>query len=145
MADIMREMSLDECRTALGVGVVGRVAVATPNGPHIVPVNYWMVDRAVILRTTAYSVLGRYGHDAVVALEVDSIDPATASGWSVVARGRAEAVTHAEEIAALRDRIETEPWAPGSRPLYLRIAYAELTGRTLRTSAQEAEKLDGVG
>ena len=46
-----RELSPSECEALLRSGVAGRVALVTPGGPHIVPVNYSIVDDAVIIRT----------------------------------------------------------------------------------------------
>jgi nitroimidazol reductase NimA-like FMN-containing flavoprotein (pyridoxamine 5'-phosphate oxidase superfamily) len=143
MATQMRELGYQECRALLGQGVVGRVAVMTPNGPHIVPVNYWAVRESIIVRTTAYSVLGRYGHDSVLAFEVDSLDPSDASGWSILARGRAEMVTDPDDLSDLRREITTEPWAPGVRSMYLRLEYTELSGRRLSTQLQATGRPDG--
>jgi len=139
MVNRLSELGYRECQTLLGLSVIGRVAVATPNGPHIVPVNYWIVDDDVVMRTTPYSVLGRYGHDAILAFEVDGFDTATASGWSVVARGRAAVVTEADELSELRRRITAEPWAPGPRSMYLRMECAELSGRSLLSAESAGE------
>ena len=54
------DLSPDECRELLCAGLVGRIAMCTPVGPHIVPVNYGVVDDSVVLRTSPYSVLGTH-------------------------------------------------------------------------------------
>ena len=95
-------MSDDECERLLRGNVVGRVALSTPDGPHIVPVNYAVVDDAVVVRTSPYSVLGTYGRDAVLAFEVDQFDHENQRGWSVVARGRAEVVTEPADLDHIR-------------------------------------------
>lgn len=125
------ELSREESEALLRLGVVGRVAVSTPDGPHIVPVNYSVVDDAVVLRTTPYSVLGLHARDAVVAFEVDQLDQDQHHGWSVLARGRSEAVTDAEELERIEAVCPPRPWASGNRPLFLRIAWTELSGRKL--------------
>ena len=51
MAEV-RELSRSECETLLRRGVVGRVAVAAPSGPHIVPMNYSVIDGSVVVCTT---------------------------------------------------------------------------------------------
>lgn len=127
----LRELSYHDCERLLQAGVAGRAAVCTPAGPHIVPVNYWWLDRSVVLRTTPYSTLGTYGRGAVLAFEVDHFDPATQHGWSVVARGRAESVTDQMELNELREASRAGSWAEGTRNLYLRLRYTELTGRQL--------------
>ena len=126
-----RDLSLSECETLLRAGVAGRVAFVTPTGPHIVPVNYSVVDGAVVIRTSPYSVLGTYGRDTTLAFEVDHLDYERQRGWSVVARGRAEAVHDSDEIERIRRLREPRPWAAGSRALFLRLFWTELTGRQL--------------
>ncbi len=124
-----RELSARECLTLLRSGVAGRIALSTPTGPHIVPVNYSVVDDAIIVRTSPYSLLGTYGRDTTFAFEIDDFDGARARGWSVQARGRIEAVADRTELQAVREAAVPQPWAGGTRPLYLRLRWHELTGR----------------
>jgi uncharacterized protein len=125
------ELSEGQCRELLGAGLVGRVAICTPVGPHIVPVNYAIVDDSVVLRTTPYSVVGTQGAGAMMAFEVDELDHERRRGWSVVARGRAEAITEADELHRIRQAWEPYAWADGPRNLVLRLRWSELTGRRL--------------
>jgi nitroimidazol reductase NimA-like FMN-containing flavoprotein (pyridoxamine 5'-phosphate oxidase superfamily) len=125
------ELSQAQCRELLAAGLVGRVAVCTPVGPHIVPVNLSIVDGDVVLRTTPYSVLGSHARGAMLAVEIDELDYERERGWSVVARGRADAVTSAEELDHIRRSWEPRAWASGHRNLFLRISGPELTGRRL--------------
>ena len=124
-----RDLSTSECETLLRAGVAGRVALVTPNGPHILPINYSVVDGAVVICTSPYSVLGTYGRDTTLAFEVDQFDYARQRGWSVVARGRAEAVHDTDEIERIRRVRDPRPWVSGSRSLFLRLHWTELTGR----------------
>ncbi len=125
------DLSYSECETLLRAGVVGRIALSTPTGPHIVPVNYSIVDSEIIVRTSAYSVLGTYGRDATLAFEVDHLDLQNQRGWSVVARGRADVITDQTELEHIRKVWEPRPWAGGTRGLFLRIPWTELSGRQL--------------
>jgi len=125
------ELSAAQCRELLGAGLVGRVAICTPLGPHIVPVNYAVVDESAVLRTTPYSVLGSHARGTMLALEVDQFDYERQRGWSVVARGRAEAVTGAGELQDIRRSWEPNAWASGQRNLFLRLPWSELSGRRL--------------
>lgn len=125
------ELSYSECEALLRAGVVGRVALSTPTGPQIMPINYSVVDAGIILRTSAYSVLGTYGRDATLAFEVDHVDQPNQRGWSVVARGRGEMVQDQAELDHIRSVWEPRPWAGGARALFLRIRWTELTGRRL--------------
>ena len=135
------ELSADECRELLRAGLVGRIALCTPLGPHIVPVNYSVVDDTLIVRTTPYSVLGSHARGAILALEVDHFDYERHHGWSVVVRGRADVVTRADELEAIKGNWEPRPWAAGSRNLFLRIRWSELTGRRLGAGWHPVDEL----
>ena len=59
------DLSHTECEQLLRAGLVGRVAACTPDGPHIIPVNYAVTDDAIVLRTTPYSLLGSHAKGSV--------------------------------------------------------------------------------
>ena len=131
MAEI-RELSARECEALLRSGVAGRVAVSTPTGPHIVPVNYSVVDDAIIVRTSPYSLLGTYGRDTMLAFEID--------GFDRVPRARLERAGPRPGRGGDRPRPSStgsarspspSPWAGGARSLYLRLRWTELSGRQL--------------
>lgn len=125
------ELNETECRDLLRAGVVGRVAACTPTGPHVVPVNYCVIDDAVVFRTTPYSILGSQPLRSVIALEIDHFDHEQERGWSVVARGRANMVVDAAELASIRATWDPGTWAAGTRTLYVRMRWHELSGRRL--------------
>ena len=102
--------------------------MSTPAGPHIVPLNYSVVDDAIIFLTSPYSVLGTHGRNAQIAFEVDFLDYENHRGWSVVARGRGDAVTDPDELARIRDQWPPRPWADGHRNLHFRFAGASSAG-----------------
>jgi nitroimidazol reductase NimA-like FMN-containing flavoprotein (pyridoxamine 5'-phosphate oxidase superfamily) len=123
--------ALDEqaCERLLRAGGVGRVALSTPEGPHIVPVDYAVVDDTIVVRTTPYSLLGTHGRNTMLAFEVDHLDRDRQAGWSVVARGRSFAELDPEELARIRAAWAPRPWAARSRSLCLRLRWESLTGR----------------
>ena len=125
------EMSRPEAEALLRIGVVGRVALCAADGPHIVPVNYSVVDDQILLRTTPYSLLGRLARDNVVAFEVDHLDLEQRRGWSVVVRGRAEIVEDRAELEHVEAVWPPRPWVAGTKPLLVRIPWGEVTGRTV--------------
>lgn len=129
MAAALSEMTTSECLEMLRAGVVGRVAVSTPVGPRIVPVNYAMHEDAIVFRTAPYSELGTYGWNTDVAFEIDHIDYEKHQGWSVVAIGRAELVEDPDEVADIRRSWDPRPWAEGQRHLYLRLTWRDVSGR----------------
>ncbi|GAA1914011.1 pyridoxamine 5'-phosphate oxidase family protein [Nocardioides marmoribigeumensis] len=142
-----RDLTPSDCLALLRAGSLGRVAVSTPDGPHIVPVNYSVFDDTVVVRTSSYSVLGTHARDAVVALEIDGWDPATRHGWSVVARGRATIESDPRTIRAIRDAAPDAPWAGGTRNLYLRLRTDRLSGRAIGDLAPAATRaaLESLG
>ncbi|UFN46256.1 pyridoxamine 5'-phosphate oxidase family protein [Nocardioides okcheonensis] len=125
------DLSREECARLLAAGVAGRVALSTPTGPHILPVNYSVDGESVLLRTTAYSLLGTYGRDAQLCFEIDQFDYENKRGWSVAVRGRAVFVDDQSELAHIARTWEPKPWASGQRNLVVRIPWAEVTGRQI--------------
>ena len=125
------ELTETECTELIRAGLVGRVAVCMPDGPHIIPVNYSVVDDSIVLRTTPYSLLGSTAKGSILALEVDQFDYEYQRGWSVVVRGRCEVVVDASELEHIRNTWNPTSWAKGGRTLYLRFRWNEMTGRRL--------------
>jgi nitroimidazol reductase NimA-like FMN-containing flavoprotein (pyridoxamine 5'-phosphate oxidase superfamily) len=126
-----QELPYATCRGLLASGVVGRAAICTPSGPRIFTVNYSVVDEAILFRTTPYSVLGTYAWKSPLAFQVDNLNYEYQRGWSVLATGRGQAVEDAEELQHIRAVWEPRPWAAGTRQLYVRLAWDELSGRQL--------------
>ncbi len=96
----------------------------------ILPVNYVLDDAAVIFRTDAGGKLDAAVRGAPVAFEVDGVDEIEQTGWSVLARGHAEAVTDPDRLDRLH-RLPLVPWAPGAKAHYVRVDATELTGRRI--------------
>jgi nitroimidazol reductase NimA-like FMN-containing flavoprotein (pyridoxamine 5'-phosphate oxidase superfamily) len=128
-----------QCRRLLQGAVVGRVAFWTPGGLRIMPVNYASVNDAIYFRTSRDSDLGVNAPDAEVAFEVDHIDYERHRGWSVVAHGTAREVVDEDELRQLSQSWEPQPWAQGARPLTIRLAWTEITGRCLGPFPQSHE------
>ncbi len=127
------ELSSEVCQDLLTHEEVGRVALCTPSGPRILPVNYTVHEDAVYFRTMPYSVLGTHGRDADLAMEIDHLDYATHEGWSVMVVGHATMVEDSDELRAIRLDWDPQPWAGGQRYLYVRLQMREVTGRRIVT------------
>ncbi|MCX2971378.1 pyridoxamine 5'-phosphate oxidase family protein [Streptomyces sp. TRM70308] len=128
----MRELSDEECRELLSTHGVGRLLTATPDGPAITPVNYSVVDDAIVFRTA----LGTGPADVVnqdTAFEVDRIDDALSQGWSVLVRGVAREVTDAEQVRRLEETAYSRPWPQGRRDVWVCLVPRLLTGRRIDT------------
>jgi nitroimidazol reductase NimA-like FMN-containing flavoprotein (pyridoxamine 5'-phosphate oxidase superfamily) len=138
-ADDRRMVELDEaeCRELLGTQAIGRIAVVSLAGPiDVLPVNYVVHDGAILFRThpslTLHQVLG-----GPVTFEVDDVDWAHHTGWSVLVHGSA---TMARPVPDDDDPFDGgEPWAPGSHPLVVRIDPREMHGRRIELVQEQLD------
>ncbi len=127
----LEELAEVECLDLLRGHQVGRLALGTPGGLRIYPVNYAVGDGALIIRTLPYGEVAANAVDAQVAFSVDDLDEALRAGWTVLAVGTCRRVEDPSEVRALRGASDPEPWAAGQRSLYLKLAWEQLTGRRL--------------
>ena len=118
----------EECRELLGARTVGRIGFVGPDGPEILPVNYVLHGGAVMFRTAPYNIVAASVRGQRVAFEVDELDDFLQGGWSVLVVGEAEFVEEDDELPSVLSE-RPEPWAEGSRPLYVRVPTARITGR----------------
>ncbi|MFJ9680509.1 DUF1918 domain-containing protein [Streptomyces sp. NPDC101194] len=131
----LQDLGPDECRARLSTHGIGRVAVSTPDGPAVLPVNYEVVDDIIAFRTAPDSVPAMAG-GTDVAFEVDHLDEAMSQGWSVLAVGPARIVTEPDALRRLADSAHTEPWAGGERMTWVAIRPTRLTGRRISPADQ---------
>ncbi|WP_051215243.1 pyridoxamine 5'-phosphate oxidase family protein [Granulicoccus phenolivorans] len=123
------ELSVAECYRLLDTHQIGRVAWASRRGQLILPVAYIVCDGTIVFRTTATTILAELTHGARVAFEVDSMDLAGHTGWSVLVRGQAHAPRTPDRLVELWSKNLPQPWAPGPRSVVIEIEPAEITGR----------------
>ncbi|MGW3095302.1 helix-turn-helix domain-containing protein [Streptomyces sp. NPDC001102] len=124
------ELTPQQCRALLATHGVGRIAVPTAEGPLVVPVNYSVVDGAIVFRT-APGTLPAQAAGCRVAFEVDRIDDVFSQGWSVLVRGLARTVTDPGAVRRLTEQARGEPWAGGRRDTWVRIEPLALSGRRI--------------
>ena len=116
-----------ECMDLLAQEEVGRLAVVIGGHPHVFPVNYVLDGTDVVFRTADGTKLDGSMRESV-AFEVDRLDSATRSGWSVVVHGVAQPVTTFSP-AYMRRPDALQPWAAGDKPRLVRITPMRITGR----------------
>lgn len=126
----IRPLTPRECVELLPSQPIGRLAFSENALPTIRPVDFFVHDGDIILRTTRSGSIGKLTKE-VVAFEVDNIDPQTHTGWSVVVIGRVKPVTEIDELVALADP-KRRPWPDGERAHFLRIPVELISGRMLR-------------
>ncbi len=140
MANKMIELERPECLRLLQSCAVGRLAVAIGDGaPMIRPVNYVYDPRsqAVVFRTAPGSKLYALGDATRAAFEVDGIDDASRTGWSVIISGVTEEVTNPAELRRL-GRLDVQPWEPGEKAHWVRIRAWTVSGRRIVSGAAAA-------
>ncbi|MFY9916095.1 MAG: pyridoxamine 5'-phosphate oxidase family protein [Nocardioidaceae bacterium] len=128
----IEELGRTECVELLRAKSVGRVGFVGPDGPLVLPVNYVMDGETVLFRTSPYNVMGSALRKAPAAFEVDDLDDYLQSGWSVLVQGSAGFVVDDEEAEITHERLtRPEPWAAGTRTLYIRVTAQTISGRRL--------------
>jgi len=127
----VHELSIEECHEQLVSCSVGRLAFIDDDGPLILPVNFTVVEGAVVFRTSAHNTIASHVNGKVVAFEVDDVDDFLQVGWSVLVRGRAHFAESVHDIPA--DRRPT-PWAEGIRSLLVQISIDSVSGRRVLPS-----------
>lgn len=127
----MEELDEAECLRLLASTTVGRVGFVVDDRPIVLPVNYAVDGRTVVFRTGEGTVLNRAALK-MIAFEVDKIDDATHSGWSVLAQGVAQDVGTAIDTRSEQLRqLALVTWAPDRRDRWFRLDAETLTGRRL--------------
>ena len=124
------DLSSDRCWELLSQKTVGRLAVSITNHPDIFPVNYRVDDGKIVIRTAEGQKLAAAVLGTSVAFEVDALDDATRTGWSIVVKGTAEEPKRLEDYLSAED-LGIEPWAQGEKGRYIQIVPSQVTGREI--------------
>jgi len=133
----LEPLSIEECHRLLTQATVGRVGISVDALPVVLPVNYAVMDGDIVIRTESGTKLDAALRGAVVAFEVDDADAVYHDGWSVLVQGRASEITEESELERAR-LLPLQPWAPGERNHFMRIAAERLTGRRLALAPDRA-------
>lgn len=131
MATSFEEIPEEECFKLLKSRDIGRLGVDIDGYPLIFPVNYAVDDRAIVIRTAGGAKFDATA-DANVSFEIDEVDHAHRTVWSVLVAGKA---FHAE----LEGSSHPQPIAPGEKPSVIRIIAERVTGRRLDLSGNSLE------
>jgi nitroimidazol reductase NimA-like FMN-containing flavoprotein (pyridoxamine 5'-phosphate oxidase superfamily) len=126
----LQELSREECLGLLAACHFGRLVVNSAGSAIIRPVNYVYdaQSQSVALRTDLGAHVHAYRRATHATFEVDDVDAAAGTGWSVIVRGTAEEVHSPAERRRL-ERLGLDPWAPGEKRLWLRIRARTVSGR----------------
>jgi nitroimidazol reductase NimA-like FMN-containing flavoprotein (pyridoxamine 5'-phosphate oxidase superfamily) len=127
------QLSIDQCWVLLDSEVVGRIALIVDGHPEVFPVNFVLQRRSIVFRTAGGTKLWGAITAKPVAFEIDGYDAHEQTAWSVVARGEAELIEDQADKDAV-DELLLEPWQPGEKNYYVRLAPKALTGRRFKVN-----------
>jgi len=137
MKPMLEQLSEEESLRLAAGAVVGRIGFTGRYGPVVLPVNFKLIDGAVVFRTDGDSALDQDLRTGItdaeyrVAFEIDEIDEGERTGWSVMVQGAAHYLEdHGERAAAAAAGID--PWAGGDKDVYISIRPAVITGRRIK-------------
>jgi hypothetical protein len=119
-----QDLGVPECLRLLRSVPVGRMVFTEGALPAVHPVDFVMSGADVVLRTGRGPKLDSALRGDVVAFEVDEVDPATRTGWSVLVVGHASVVG-----GEAFDHLLPRPSGLDGDPFAIRIAGERITGR----------------
>ena len=76
------------CWQLLATASVGRLALSVRALPVILPVQYHLDGRSLLVCLGHHQIPERSLNQTIIAFTADAIDPATRSGWSVQVQGQ---------------------------------------------------------
>jgi nitroimidazol reductase NimA-like FMN-containing flavoprotein (pyridoxamine 5'-phosphate oxidase superfamily) len=123
-----------ECFRLLGKATLGRVAVTADALPCILPLTFKVSGNRILFRTSPGTKLEAATRNAVVAFEVDELDAAAHTGWSVLVTGVASEVTDPNELEAAQ-RLQLPRWAPSPGDRIVAVTTELVTGRRIVSPA----------
>lgn len=131
-------LSREDCLVLLGTAGLGRIAVTSGALPTILPVNFNFDGEQILIRTGRGTKLDAATRNAVVAFEVDQIEPGRDAVWSVVVTGVARELADPEEVAAAHHPSLVR-WAPAANDRIVAISTDVVSGRRVLPGRARAE------
>jgi uncharacterized protein len=129
----LEEMDESECWDLLAQVTIGRLGLHFGAMPRIVPMNFTLFDRRIVVCTASGTAVTDALRDSVVAFQVDDFHLSSQERWSVVAVGPSAWMTGLWTHQAV-DGFLTEPLALGQRHCYTEIEPRLISGRRFRTA-----------
>jgi nitroimidazol reductase NimA-like FMN-containing flavoprotein (pyridoxamine 5'-phosphate oxidase superfamily) len=128
---IIESLGRDKCLALLASVSIGRVGWATPEGhAMILPVNFVLDGHSIVFSTGEGDKLDAVRERRVLTFEVDAVEPALQTGWSVLVIGAAEVITSPAQIQRI-EQLHLASWAPLCDRVFVGLPTTEITGRRL--------------
>lgn len=119
-----------ECEKLLVASALGRVAMVVAGEPVILPVNYRYVDGCVVFRSAAGEKTSVAGMRGPMSFEIDEMNIAQHTGWSVLVKGVGDVMDDDDPMAVAAS--DLQPWAAADkRDIWVRIVPMEINGRRI--------------
>lgn len=128
MSENVEHLPVHVCWALLRTTDVGRLAVLMDDHPDIFPLNYAVDHGTLVFRSGEGTKVTGALSEAPVALEADGYEPTTATAWSVVVKGRAEAIFQPQGLIDTVD-LPLFPWQAGDKNRFIRVVPDVITGR----------------
>ena len=129
----VRELTEAECLDRLAAATVGRVAFVTPQGLQVIPVNYRLSGRVLMVSTTPGSSLAQLGEmGRPVTFEVDYHGEDFALAWSVLMQGTLETLDQAGRRRLAELQPPLRPWPGQAATSHLEFVPHRFSGRVLQ-------------
>ena len=122
-----------ESREKLASQELGRIVTHVGDVVDLFPVNYALDGDGILFRTAPGSKLLELTVNADVLFEVD--DHSDTEAWSVIVRGRAEALESDADIQRA-DAAGLRPWIPTLKRVYVRITPSSISGRAFHRTPE---------
>ena len=126
------EIPRARCEELLAGRTTGRVAWNSRTVPRCFPSTMGCTPATSCSESLPMACCPSWTDTANVAFEIDDIDEAGGTGWSVMVRGRAQLVASSAVLANLWADSGVVPWAPGTRNVFIAITPRSITGRMVK-------------
>lgn len=123
-------MTPQDCLRLLGSVSVGRIAYTDQALPAVQPVTFLLDNDALLVRTGEGAQLAGAARNAVVAFQVDDLDPETRSGWAVMVVGYAQEITDPDEVRRMK-QLPLRAWFTTDHDHFIRVSIELIDGRRL--------------
>jgi hypothetical protein len=118
------------CLKLLATSTLGRVGCTSGALPMVLPVNFRLIGEEILFRTGIGTKLDVATRNAVVAFEIDHMDPMSHTGWSVLVTGLAREITNQFELDGLP--VDFIPrWATADAGRVVAISTELVSGRRI--------------
>ncbi|NUP51687.1 MAG: pyridoxamine 5'-phosphate oxidase family protein [Catenulispora sp.] len=126
----IENLGQDEALKLAATASVGRVVYSRYAMPAVHLVNFKLDGKDVVFKTRKGAKFGAAVADTVVAFEVDEVDEATHSGWTVTLTGRSSLVTAPAEQERLAG-LGIDTWLP-DREYFIKVRTQVIAGRRIQ-------------